>query len=76
MTLFSRLKGWRTLAFNIVAGIAPAWDVTMALIGFLLADPDLPKLIPVEYLPYYTTAVALANIYLRSITTGPLGSKT
>ena len=48
----------------------------MALIGFLLADPDLPKLIPVEYLPYYTTAVALANIYLRSITTGPLGSKT
>ena len=38
MTLFSRLKGWRTLAFNIVAGIAPAWDVTVALIGFLLAD--------------------------------------
>ena len=76
MKLSSRLKGWRTLAFNIVAGIAPAWDVTMALIGFLLADPDLPKLIPVEYLPYYTTAVALANIYLRSITTGPLGSKT
>ena len=75
MTLFSRLKGWRTLAFNIVAGIAPAGQVTMALIGFLLADPDLPKLIPVEYLPYYSTAVALANIYLRSITTGPLGSK-
>lgn len=75
MTLFSRLKGWRTLAFNIVAGIAPAWDGTVALIGFLLDDPDLPKLIPVEYLPYYTTAVALANIYLRSITTGPLGRK-
>ena len=48
----------------------------MALIGFLLADPDLPKLIPFEYLPYYTTTVALANIYLRTITTGPLGSKT
>ena len=76
MKLSSRLKGWRTLAFNIVAGIAPAWDVTVALIGFLLADPDLPKLIPFEYLPYYTTAVALANIYLRSITTGPLGRKT
>ena len=76
MKLISRLKGWRTLAFNIVAGIAPAWDVSVALIGFLVADPDLPKLIPVEYLPYYSTAVALANIWLRSITTGPLGSKT
>ena len=76
MTLFSRLKGWRTLAFNNAAGIAPSGQVTMALIGFLLANPDLPKLIPVEYLPYYLTAVALANIYLRSITTAPLGSKT
>ena len=70
MTLFSRLKGWRTLAFNIVAGIAPAGQVTMALIGFLLADPDLPKLILVEYLPYYSTAVALANIYLRTLMIG------
>ena len=76
MKLISHLKGWRTLAFNIAAGIAPAGHVTMALIGFLLADPDLPKLIPVEYLPYYSTAVALANIYLRSTTTGPMGSKT
>ena len=47
----------------------------MALIGFLVADPDLPKLIPVEYLPYYSTAVALANIYLRSITTGTAGQQ-
>ena len=51
-------------------GIAPAWDVTVALIGFLLADPDLPKLILVEYLPYYSTAVALANIYLRTLMIG------
>ena len=48
MTLSSRLKGWRALAFNIAAGIAPAGQVTRALIGFLLAGSDLPKLIPVE----------------------------
>ena len=48
MTLISHLKGCRSLAFNIVAGIAPAWDCSVALIGFLPADPDLPKLIPVE----------------------------
>lgn len=65
------MKGWKTLIFNFVAMIAPLLDV----IVFLGAIPEFGQVIPTEYYPIYTLAVALANKGLRMVTTTPVGQK-
>lgn len=57
-------KGWKTVVFNVLAAAVPILELT-----------ELKGIIPSEYLPYYVLAVALGNMYLRSITTTPIGTK-
>ena len=60
-----KLKGWRTLLFNIglaVAGVAQAADWT----SILGATP---------YTGYVVMAVAAVGTVLRTLTTTPVGTK-
>jgi len=58
------LKGWKTVTFNVLAAIVPVLELT-----------ELKDVVPEEYLPFYALAVALGNVYLRSVTTTPMGKK-
>tara|TARA_R110000782_G_scaffold1681_10_gene6508 strand:- start:19346 stop:19546 length:201 start_codon:yes stop_codon:yes gene_type:complete len=62
--LLSLTKGWKTVAFNILAAIAPILELT-----------ELEGIVPGEYLPYYVLVIALGNMYLRSVTTTAIGAK-
>lgn len=62
--MFDFLKGWRTVGF---AGLT-------ALIAFL-SMPEFQAVVPKEYLPWVLLAVAMGNIFLRWITTTPMGRK-
>ena len=57
-------KGWKTVTFNILAAIVPVLELT-----------ELKGAVPEEYLPFYALAVAMGNVYLRSVTTTPMGKK-
>tara|TARA_B110000503_G_scaffold13555_1_gene18415 strand:- start:567 stop:755 length:189 start_codon:yes stop_codon:yes gene_type:complete len=58
------LKGWKTVAFNVLAAVVPILELT-----------ELKGIVPEEYLPFYALVVALGNVYLRSITTTAIGKK-
>ena len=56
------MKGWRTVAVNILATIIPILSLT-----------EWVAVLPKEYLPYYALAIALLNVLLRAITDTPMG---
>lgn len=56
------MKGWRTIAFNVVSAILPIMELT-----------ELRDVIPEQWVLYYVLAVAVGNIYLRTVTTTPIG---
>lgn len=58
------VKGWKTVIFNVLAAVVPILEMT-----------ELKGTVPEEYLPLYVLVVALGNVYLRSITTTPMGKK-
>jgi len=58
------LKGWKTVTFNVLAAIVPFLELT-----------ELKGIVPEEYLPFYALAVAMGNVYLRSVTSTPMGKK-
>ena len=55
------MKGWRTITFNVLSIAAAA-----------LAFPALAAVIPPQAL---LISVAVVNLALRAITTGPIGTK-
>ena len=57
-------KGWKTVAFNVLAATVPILELT-----------ELKGLVPADYLSFYALSVALGNVYLRSITTTAIGKK-
>jgi hypothetical protein len=57
-------KGWKTVTFNVLAAIVPILELT-----------ELEGIVPEEYLPFYALAVAMGNVYLRSVTTTQVGKK-
>jgi hypothetical protein len=57
-------KGWKTVTFNVLAAIVPILELT-----------ELKGIVPEEYLPFYALAVAMGNVYLRSVTSTPVGKK-
>jgi hypothetical protein len=67
------LKGWRTVLVNTIMGLPVFIDALLPVAAAILADPQLPDIIPAAWLPYYTTAVIVVNIWLRAITTTPIG---
>ena len=62
--MLQSLKGWKTVTFNVLAAIVPILELT-----------ELKGIVPEEYLPFYALAVAMGNVYLRSVTTTPMGKK-
>ena len=58
------LKGWRTVAFNVVVAIEPVLHMTTTL-----------DLIPPEYTSIYLTAVAVGNLLLRQVTDTKIGTR-
>ena len=58
------LKGWKTVTFNVLAAVVPILELT-----------EMKGIVPEEYLPFYALAVAMGNVYLRSVTTTPMGKK-
>jgi hypothetical protein len=57
-------KGWKTVTFNVLAAIVPILELT-----------EMKGIVPEEYLPFYALAVAMGNVYLRSITSTPMDKK-
>lgn len=64
-------KGWRTIATNVVALLPVVADV----IASMLTDGAFADLLPAELMPAYTIALVMANVYLRTVTTTPLGRR-
>ena len=62
------MKGYRTIAFNVAAGLPMLADVIVAT-----SEEGLGGIIPPEWQAPYTAAVIFANVYLRTITTTPVG---
>ena len=58
------LKGYKTIIFNVLAAVVPIMEIT-----------ELNAVIPDAYLPFYIVAVALCNLYLRTVTTTPVGKQ-
>lgn len=56
------LKGWRTIIINVLMSIIPFLELT-----------EFKVLLPVNWLPYYALFIVAANLYLRKITTTPIG---
>lgn len=70
-----KLKGYRTLIVNTVAGALAALEVALPPLLEVLGMPELRGILPEGWLPYYALALALLNIWLRSITTTPVGRR-
>ena len=64
-------KGYRTIAANALMAVLPALEVA----GQLLNMQEIQDVIPSGWLPWYMLAAALLNMYLRKITTTPIGEK-
>lgn len=62
-------KGWRTLAFNLVAALPILWEVVFQVIQ----TPEIAQIIPPAWSPYYVLALTVGNIILRVITSTPVG---
>jgi hypothetical protein len=56
------LKGYRTILFNLLAAVIPVIELT-----------ELRAVVPDNYLPIYVLVLAMGNLYLRSVTTTPIG---
>jgi hypothetical protein len=69
----SRLKGYRTIIVNALAGLVAALELLLPAVLELVGMPEWRGVLPPGWLPYYALGLALANIWLRSITTTPLG---
>lgn len=67
----TKLKGYRTLIVNAILGLPLAWDV----IWLVLQTPEFQGVIPQDWLPYYSLGMVVVNMYLRKITTTPMGRR-
>ena len=67
------LKGKRTMIFAALAAILPTADAVREILSFVLSVPEFGAIVPPQYYPYYTLAVALGTAILRKMTTTPIG---
>lgn len=68
-----RLKGWRTVMFNVAAGIVAAVEVALPVALPVLGMPEVHGVLPDGWLPWYVLVVALGNVWLRAVTDTPVG---
>lgn len=69
--MMQRLKGYRTAIAMFTAALPPFLD---ALLPVLLL-PEWADVIPGDWWGVYSIAVSILGLYLRSITTTPMGQK-
>jgi hypothetical protein len=68
-----KLKGYRTVIVNALAGAVAAIELALPVMMEVIGMPEWRGLLPQGWLPYYALGLALLNLWLRSITTTPLG---
>ncbi len=61
--LFRRLKGFRTLSVNLVLAIMPVLEMS-----------EMFDILPDNFEAPYAIIIALVNVYLRTITSTPVGT--
>lgn len=69
MAMIRNLKGWRTWIVNGLFAILPFIEVVVQVANLT----EFKNIVPPQYLPYYALAVVLANMWMRKITSTPLG---
>lgn len=62
ISYLSKLKGYRTLLVNVAMAIMPILEMS-----------EILDVLPQEYEAPYALFIAVANLYLRSITNTPMG---
>lgn len=67
------MKGYRTILFNTIATVPLLLAALAPDLLTLAAMPEVLSLIPEGWQKWYAIALAIGNIYLRSITTTPVG---
>lgn len=73
--MIARLKGYRTVIVNVIALVPPTIDAVLPIVAEIAGLAEVQALIPADKLPMYALGLAVANIYLRSITTTPVGKR-
>ena len=58
------LQGYKTITANLLFTIIPIMELT-----------EFRDVLPNDWLPMYSLAVVLANMYLRYLTTTPIGQR-
>lgn len=58
----ARLKGLRTIIFNVLSTIMPVLEMS-----------EVTDILPDTWIAPYAIAIAVINMWLRSITTTPVG---
>jgi len=73
MKTVEKLKGWRTIIIAVILSIPP---VVVAADEIIMEEgQSVLDRIPPEWMIYYTMLVLFSKIYLRVITTTPIGVK-
>lgn len=62
MRIRARLKGWRTMIVNAALSVLPVLQLT-----------EVAQVMPDDWLGWYALIMALINMYMRKITTTPMG---
>ena len=68
-----KLKGYRTLIFNIAAALPIIALELMPVIMPVLSLPELRAVLPEAWLPWWVLITAVGNMALRRITDTPIG---
>lgn len=71
LLLIPQLKGYRTIAFNVVV----ANSAMLAELLSLTQGIDWTQYVPMSYIPWIGLTVAAINVLLRYATSGPVGEK-
>ncbi|MGY6704701.1 hypothetical protein [Roseinatronobacter sp.] len=68
-----RLKGYRTLIFNITAALPVIALELLPIIMPVLSLPELRAVLPEDWLPWWVLLTALGNMAMRRVTDTPFG---
>ena len=76
--VWSKLTGWRTVVFNIIAGLPAIWDTLMFGASAFIPvaqQYSLFEYVPEKWKPVYAFALVAMNVGLRFQTRTPVGKK-
>lgn len=68
-----KLKGYRTLIFNIAAALPIVALELLPVIMPVLSLPELRAVLPEAWLPWWVLITAIGNMVLRRVTDTPIG---